>query len=200
MCTRGTHDGSACHHAISVGMTGDRGPEGSSREAGAALGATAFEHGTTRAGAHASAEPVLLRTAMGVWLKSTLHVVLLKALNLRGIGHTSEGPLPRVGVPPKSRAWCMLLRPRRLTERTSTAQGYGHKAPRGNQHERAVERVSKSPLPARPRRFRPPHVRATVRRLAPSTALSTPVDNRVDVALSSGIGDIGHGVAGGRIE
>lgn len=166
MCTRGTHDGSACHDAISVGMTGDRGPEGSSRQAGAALGPTALEHGPTGACAHARTETVLLRTAMGVWLKSTLHVVLLKALNLRGIGHTSGGPLPRVGVPPKSRAWCMLLRPRRLSERASTAQGYGHRAPRGNQRNRAVGQARNSSPRGGARRFRPPHVRATVRRLA----------------------------------
>jgi hypothetical protein len=186
MCTRGTHDGSACHDAISVGMTGDRGPEGSSRQAGAALGATALEHGSTRAGAHTSTETVLLRTAMGVWLKSALHVVLLKALNLRGIGHTSVGPLPRVGVPPKSRAWCMLLRPRRLSERTSTAQGYGHRAPRGNQRDRAVDPAPEFDSSADVRRFRPPDVRATVPRLALSKLLSTPVDNRVDAALTSG--------------
>ena len=169
MCTRGTHDESACHHATSVEMTGDRGSEGSSRETGAALGAAALEHGTTCAGAHAGTEPVLLRTAMGVWLKSTLHVVLLKALNLRGIGHTSGGPLPHVGVPPKSRAWCMLLRPRHLSERTSTAQGYGHRAPRGNQRERPVGRCKKSTLRAYSLRFRPTNVRATVRRLALGT-------------------------------
>ncbi len=192
MCTRGTHDGSACHHATSVEMTGDRGPEGSSREAGAALGATALEHGTARTSTHASTEAVLLRTAMGVWLKSTLHVVLLKALNLRGIGHTSGGPLPRVGVPPKSRAWCMLLRPRCLMrahlDRTRLRSRYAARQP-ARPSSSASE---KSPRRPQSRRFRPPDVRATVRRLALSASLSTPVDNRVDVALTSGIGDTEH--------
>ena len=75
--TTGLIGESAYHHAPVVQTRSVRGFDGSSRESGAALVATVLEHGATGAGAHPSAEAVLLRTAVGVGLECTLHVVLL---------------------------------------------------------------------------------------------------------------------------
>lgn len=168
-------------------MIGDRGPEGSSRQAGAALVATALQHGTTGAGAHPSAETVLLCTAMGVWLKSTLHVVLLKALNRRDGGLTIH-PSPGPGA-------CCCDR------------GAKQSAPRPHNatvtHPRAATRWHKHfPSTSTARR------RAALTTVSPTRCscygstpcpllwLSTPVDNRVDVALTSGYGP--SGTAAGR--
>ena len=76
--TTGLIGGSACHHAPTVRTKRVRGSDGSSRQTGAALGATVLQHGAAAARAHPSAKTVLLGTAVGVGLKCTLHVVLLE--------------------------------------------------------------------------------------------------------------------------
>lgn len=73
-CTKGTIVGFGDRHAPVSKRRDDRESAGSSRQAGAALGATALDDGTTTTGAHACAKSVLLGTAVIVGLESTLHV------------------------------------------------------------------------------------------------------------------------------
>ena len=89
---------SACHHAPIVRTHCTRGFDGSSRESGAALGAAVLEHRTPGAGAHPGAESVLLRTAVGVGLKCTLHVVLLGNPAGCSAGSTRSGAARRERV------------------------------------------------------------------------------------------------------
>ena len=79
-CTTAPNGGSAGRRATSGRTRRVRGSDGSSRESGAALGASVLEHGPTGTGAHPSTKSVLLGTAVGVGLECTLHVVLLDHL------------------------------------------------------------------------------------------------------------------------
>lgn len=95
------NDGSACHLAPGGRRRDDRGSIESSRETGPALGATVLDHGAACPRAHPGAKAVLLRTAVGIGLKCTLHDVLLESparalpgrLDLLAIGCTIRSRL-----------------------------------------------------------------------------------------------------------
>jgi hypothetical protein len=91
-CTRETIVGFGDRHAPVSKRRDDRESAGSSRQAGAALGATALDDGATTTGTHACAKSVLLGTAVIVGLECTLHVassitVRTSALRSRSLVH-----------------------------------------------------------------------------------------------------------------
>jgi len=180
-CTTGLLAGSACRLVRGVRTPGARGSDESSRESGPALGATVLEHGTAAAGTHPGTKAVLLRTAMGVGLECTLHVVLLEDPAGCSAGSTrSDTTRRRTGR--RSRPDKATGHRSSAATRVSGATGAVMSGDGGTGRENSSGRTDHSgPKCATNGGFGRSCDRARLRRPRRSDRLSTPVDNGVDV-------------------
>lgn len=155
-CTRGPNTGSACRHAPDERSRSGCGSDRSSRQTGAALGATALQHRAAGPGAHPSTEAVLLGTALVVGLKRTLHVVLLVTRP------TQFGRVPRLSRSLVARR-CRTTRPDKATGPGPVAATGGGQTTTGQYAAR--RRPHRAGSRRRVRRFRRSRDRASLQRL-----------------------------------